>query len=153
MLVVGLGNPYFSDDGLGYRAVRELGRELPAIHLLSPGTDFLRVILGKRRVAVIDAVKTGEKPGTFLTFNLKEIKSYPKSSTHTLSISDSISLGYILYPEEMPEELLLFGVEAKDLTTFKRELSPEVEKALPKLLREVKDFIKGGEDESFSSGR
>jgi len=143
MLVVGLGNPYFSDDGLGYRAVRELCRELPTVHLLSPGTDFLRVILRKRKVAVIDAVKTGEKPGTILVLNLKELKSYPKSSTHTLSISDSISLGYTLYPEEMPEEIYLFGVEAKDLTTFKRELSAEVKKALPELLEQVREFLKG----------
>ena len=139
MLVVGLGNPYFSDDGLGYRAVRELCRELPAVHLLSPGTDLLRVILGKRRVAVIDAVKTGEKPGTIQVFNLKELKSYPKSSTHTISISDSVSLGYTLYPEE----IYLFGVEAKDITTFKRELSPEVERALPHLLKKVRSFLTG----------
>ena len=143
MLVVGLGNPYFSDDGLGYRAVRELRRELPAVHLLSPGTDLLRVILGKRRVAVVDAVKTGEKPGTILVFNLKELKSYPKSSTHTISISDSVSLGYTLYPEEMPEEIYLFGVEAKDITTFKRKLSPEVEGALPHLLKKVRSFLTG----------
>jgi len=144
MLLIGLGNPLFSDDGLGLRVVRELSPELPAVHVLSPTTDLLRLLLGKRRVAVVDAVKTGAEPGTLFVKDLKEVKSYPKSTTHTLSVLHVFDTGYFLYPEEMPSEVFLFGVEAKDTSTYREGFSEEVERALPELVERVKNFLLGG---------
>ena len=146
MLVVGLGNPLFSDDGLGLRVVEELRPEFPAVHILSPTSDLLKLIFGKKRVAIVDAVKLGKEPGTIFVLNLRRVRAYPKSNTHNLSISDILTLGYTFYQEKMPEEIVLFGVEAKDIVTFKEELSKEVEGVIPELVEKIRNFLKKEEN-------
>lgn len=146
MLVVGLGNPLFSDDGLGLRVVEKLRPRFPAVHILSPTSDLLKLILGKKRVAIVDAVKLGKEPGTIFVLNLRKIRAYPKSNTHNLSISDILTLGYTFYQEKMPEEIVLFGVEAKNIVTLKEELSEEVERAVPELVEKIRNFLEKEEN-------
>jgi Ni,Fe-hydrogenase maturation factor len=41
----------------------------------------------------------------------------------------------------MPREITIFGVEARDITTFSEKCTPEVEKAIPEVVRMVLDEL------------
>jgi Ni,Fe-hydrogenase maturation factor len=58
--------------------------------------------------------------------------------THGLNLIGTIMLGQLLYPEEMPEKLVILGVEAWDVDSFKGELSPRVEQAIPEIIGAIK---------------
>ena len=72
VLVLGLGNVLLADDGVGVRAVEALERDFtpPAgVRILDGGTLGL-ALLGElaeaRRIVLLDAVSTGDPPGTLV---------------------------------------------------------------------------------------
>ncbi|MBE3050465.1 hydrogenase maturation protease, partial [Candidatus Bathyarchaeota archaeon] len=68
MLVLGVGNPILSDDGVGIHVARELKkREMPGVdveELAASGLELLDVVRGYDKVVIIDAIQTTNgRPG------------------------------------------------------------------------------------------
>ena len=153
--VIGIGNPNRGDDGIGKRVIEVLEKlkakgefkDVELVHLLSSDLKLLDYLLGKNRVIIVDAIKTGFSPGEIIEINPleDEIKFYHASGTHSLSIFEVLKIGYEIFKEEMPEKLKIIGIEAKDLESWGSELSPEVEKALREVIKKIKNFLKGRE--------
>ena len=72
VLVLGMGNILLEDEGLGIRALEVLQREYEfpsGVELLDGGTTgmgLLDEIGGRQHVLVLDAVQTGDPPGTLV---------------------------------------------------------------------------------------
>jgi len=142
-LVVGIGNPNFGDDGIGYRIVEMLEGEFPVLHFLSPSFEILHHVAGYERVAIVDGVAFGKSPGTVVDFPIlpQSRKERFGGGTHALSIEEIFFVGYETFPEKMPREVRLIGVEVKTMRPFSKEISQPVEKAIPEVLKKVREFL------------
>ncbi len=140
MLIVGLGNSLMGDDGVGIAAVRELKKlELSGVELLEGGVSgigLLSKLRGRRRVVIIDAVQGGSgEPGDIYRLTPEELAKPEFSflSLHDIALEHVLALGKELLGDEFPEEIVIYGVEVKEIR-FGRGLSEPVKRALPKLV-------------------
>ena len=127
VLVLGMGNILLEDEGLGIRALEALQRQFdmpPGVELLDGGTTgmgLLDDISGRRHLLVLDAVQTGEAPGTLVVMRGDEVPVYfgIRVTPHQLGLADVLAtlelsgeqpgsvcvLGMVPYSLEMSLEL------------------------------------------------
>ncbi|RLI35472.1 hydrogenase [Candidatus Bathyarchaeota archaeon] len=151
--IIGCGNPLAGDDGLGIYAARKLAEmKLPegveVVEAGTPGLGLLSFLENADAVIIVDALKRGSPPGTLHRVEAREIiKEGKPLSAHDLGVEEALTLGFRLLPEKMPKKILIVGVEAGRVESFREGLTQEVEKALPKLLelilREVERLLEG----------
>ncbi len=142
-LVLGLGNPILCDDGLGIKAAREIARQVnsPQITVAETsqaGFNVLDLIVGYDELILIDTIQTRNgKPGQVYRLEPQTF-SHAKhfSSPHQINLATVLELGKILNLA-MPEKVVILAVEAKDVSTFSEHCTPEVEKAIPQVVRMV----------------
>lgn len=135
-LVLGIGNPILGDDGIGCYVARELARKVisedVAVEVVSlDGLALLEHILGYRRLIVIDAIITDTGVGQVYQLkpeDLKESTNLP-ALLHQVNLATTIQLGRRLFPDEMPEEIILFAVGIQGIANVTEEITAEVKKA------------------------
>ena len=142
VLVIGVGNDYRSDDGVGLAVVRTLKeRALPGILCLESdgdGTTLIDTWSHASRVIIIDAISSGAQPGTIYRFDALTQPlpaSYSFSSTHAFGVAEAIQLARTL--DQLPASLVVYGIEGKNFVAG-TELSPEVERAVQEVVELVK---------------
>ena len=99
VLVLGMGNILLEDEGLGIRALELLEQryEIPSqVELLDGGTTgmgLLDDVSGRQHLLVLDAVQTGEPPGTLVKLAGDEVPVYfgMRISPHQLGLSDVLA--------------------------------------------------------------
>jgi hydrogenase maturation protease len=150
VLVLGVGNPILSDDGVGIHVARELTeKKLPGVHveeLAASGLELLDVVLDYDKVIIIDAIQTANGvPGQIYVLEERDFeKSVHGSSPHGINIATALALGRKVVPERMPKEVVFIAVEAEDLINVKEQLTPKVQAAMPRIIKMVEDEIKPG---------
>jgi hydrogenase maturation protease len=130
--VLGIGNLVMSDDGVGVKVVQQLQREyrFPGnVEIMDGGTlglDLLPKLEGIHHLIVVDAVETGEKPGTCVRLAGEElpIALETKVSPHQMGLKDLLSVAELL--GHAPREMVLIGVQPGSIE-MDTELTPEVE--------------------------
>jgi hydrogenase maturation protease len=161
IIVVGLGNPILGDDGVGWRVAEQVLASLKAnnpslcpnvvVELLSVGgLALMERMLDFKRAIVIDAVRIGE--GTAGNLLCLPLSALPDHSTgHTTSAHDTSLQNALMLAQEMgfnvPEEVWVVGVEAKDTLEFSEQLSPAVEAAVPEATDTVLRLLLNGDGE------
>jgi hydrogenase maturation protease len=116
ILVVGVGNEYRSDDGVGILIAREIReKHLGSVTVKEEsgeGTALMEAWKGFETVILIDAISSASKPGTIVTIDAGK-KNVPAKffhySTHAFSIAEAIELAREL--KTLPPHVLLFGIE------------------------------------------
>ena len=141
-LVIGLGNSLRGDDGVGMRIAALLtSQTLPeGIEVAqggTPGLELVNWMEGWQRVIIIDAADVGRQPGEFLRFTLDEgylLGDDQHLSIHAAGLRDALLLAEVL--GTLPKEVIVYGVQPAHLD-WVDALSPEVEQAIPRILRAV----------------
>jgi hydrogenase maturation protease len=174
-LVIGLGNPILGDDGVGWRVAEEVKRRIAASRGASPfaiclsprqaavssppsaievdcfslgGLSLMERLVGYDHAILIDAVTTGQPPGTVSGLRLDELPDFSTAHTsaaHDASLQHALKLGRAL-GAPLPDEVWVVGIEAHNLYDFSEELTPEVAAAVPCAVRRVIEWL--GCDES-----
>jgi hydrogenase maturation protease len=165
-LVVGLGNPILGDDGVGWRVAEEVKRliadgewqmangDAPSAisHLPSAievdcfalgGLSLMERLVGYDRAIIVDAVATGQPPGTVSRFRLDELPDFSTAHTsaaHDTSLQTALRVGRTL-GAHLPGEVLIVGVEAQSVYDFSEILSPPVAEAVPVAARLVLELL------------
>jgi hydrogenase maturation protease len=117
-LVLGLGNPWRRDDGVGPCAVAALAPDLPAgvdVAILDgEPTRLLDAWADRDFVLVIDAVRAGAPAGTLHRLDALEVDLplWPAASSHGPGIAAAVGLGRAL--DRLPDVLILIGIEPAD---------------------------------------
>lgn len=148
ILILGVGNILFTDEGIGVRAVEWLQEHYvfpENVTLTDGGTmgiGLMDALLQTDRVYVLDAVLGDEKPGSVyrLTDNdLRKSMSF-RDSLHQTDLVDTLIYCDIL--GHRPEGVV-FGMEPSDYQTMQLELSPVCREALADLARTLVDELRG----------
>lgn len=152
-LVLGLGNPILTDDGVGIHVVREaacrMGEagasdQLTFAEASVGGFRLLEVLAGHERALLVDAIVTPEgEPGDVYRLGVHDLRaSLHSGSTHDLSLPGALALGRRLgmaLPSD--EHLAILAVEAGDVLTFGEGCTPPVGSAIPRAADMVIDWI------------
>jgi hydrogenase maturation protease len=150
ILVLGIGNILFADEGFGVRAVQTLHSRwsFPSrVILMDGGTqgfNLLTHVQSAARMIVFDAIDYGLPPGTLKILTNGQVPRFmgsKKLSLHQTGFQDV--LGVAELTGYLPSELILIGVQPEELDDFggsirlvvKAQIQPAIEIAL--------DYLRG----------
>ena len=123
IVVIGLGNPLLSDEGVGVHLVRNLstlGQCGPGVDFFDLGTAGARIlhaIAGRKKAVFIDCAFMDKEPGTIRRFTPDDVRSgkiLPRMSLHEGDLMQFIELSRRL--GECPDEVVIFGIQPEDLS-------------------------------------
>jgi hydrogenase maturation protease len=140
-ILIGLGNPIMSDDGIGIVVSREVHERLDGYDLdtsSSGGFDIVDRILGHKRAVIIDSMATGRcEPGTVVRIN-------PDSPLETHRIKHSHGMNFLEAIETarscgapVPDDVVVYGIEVDDPFTVGSEISAALLAGLPEIVGEI----------------
>jgi hydrogenase maturation protease len=154
-IVVGLGNPILSDDGVGVlvarRAAEELRHQGKGVSVKEGSVGGLRLVemlVGFDRAIIVDAIKSnpGEKPGTHKRMSLEDLTTLAptqhSASTHDTSLPTAFRCGRRL-GMRLPDDISIFAIEVENVTDFSEHLTPEVAECIPVVAAEVVAYVSG----------
>jgi hydrogenase maturation protease len=137
ILVLGLGNPFLSDDSAGWRVAEELQQRInrPNITIRKSsfgGLDVLELLIGYDSTIIIDAIKTESgKAGSIYRFSLDYLQlSKCTAYAHNVSLAAALEFGK-KQGLALPEYIRIFAIEVIEIDAFSEKLSPEVASAIP----------------------
>ena len=144
-LVLGLGNPILTDDGVGIHVVRAL-----AAHSIPPdvtcaeasvgGLRLLSVMEGYERAIIVDAIQSpGGRAGQIFFLHPADMgNTLHAGSVHDLSLPGALSLGRNL-AMKIPDDphIRIIAIEAEDVLTLGEECTPAVAAAIPEAVKAV----------------
>lgn len=142
VLVVGVGNPLMTDDGVGLAALDRLRAEQglgPGVELVDGGLwvlSLLPQVEDASGLLLLDAIDAGRPPGTVIELEGHEIPRFlgTRLSPHQMGVRDLLALCALR--GTLPERTAAFGIQpaAVELGTT---LSPEAEGSLGELVARV----------------
>ncbi len=125
VLVLGIGNLLWADEGFGVRCVEVLHQRylLPGgVRLLDGGTQGLYLVndvCDSERVLVLDAIDFGDSPGTVRRVAHDDVPRFAiarKLSMHQTGFQDVLAAAELM--GQSPREVVLIGVQPAQLDDF-----------------------------------
>ncbi len=140
--MLGLGNVLCSDDGLGIAAVTELQRGYtpPAgVEIMDGGTlglSLLPILMDAESVILVDAIDTGEAPGTPVRVEGSDVipAARERLSPHQVGVADLLDGATLC--ESYPSRVVLLGI-VPGSTGLGTTLAPNVAAGVPDLVDRV----------------
>jgi len=133
ILVLGIGNLLWADEGFGVRAVQELNRQWKLPHrviLMDGGTqgfNLLTHVQSAHRMIVFDAIDYGLPPGTLKVLCNEQVPRFmgcKKLSLHQTGFQEVLAVADLT--GQLPVELVLIGVQPDQLDNFGGCITPLV---------------------------
>jgi len=146
-LVLGVGNPILSDDGVGIHVARMLKEmNIPGVtieELAASGLELLDLVVGYDEVIIVDAIQTkGGRPGDFYELEEKDFeRSIHGSSPHGINIATALALGRKIVSDKMPKKVLFIAVEADDVVNVSERLTRKVQETVPDIVDKIVEEI------------
>ena len=151
-LILGLGNPILSDDGVGIHTARALEgklnqQEITVMETTMAGLSLLDLLVNFDRAIIIDAIQTREgKVGQIYRLELEAFNTTQHASTpHDVNFATALELGKRL-GLALPQQIVIFAIEVEDVTTFSERCTPEVEPVVPVCVEKVIQELNGDSD-------
>ena len=148
LCVVGIGNRWASDDGVGPEVVHRLQAEVPpdcpvTFATLPQADPALLELMGRcDRLILVDAVVSGAPPGTVhrerWRSGLLGERGVERASSHGLGLREVLELAATL--GRLPVQVELWGVEIVS-TAPGEGLSPAVAAALPAIVAQLRQEL------------
>lgn len=146
IIVIGVGNPWRRDDGIGHAAIAQLSESAlgDGVDLATTDGELTRLIelwQHRRLAIVIDAVVAGAAPGTVhrLDATVDVLPDrLPMMSSHRCGLAEAVALARTL--DRLPDRLLVLGIEPED-TGVGPDLSPSASTAMTSLLAGVRAAV------------
>lgn len=148
VLILGIGNLLWADEGFGVRCVEALAarwRFAPHVRLLDGGTQGLYLVdevRGTDVLLVFDAVDFGRPPGTLVVVEGDAVPAWlgaKKMSLHQTGFQEVLALAALF--GDGPRALCLVGVQPAVLDDFGGSLRPEVRAGMEPALAAGLDWL------------
>jgi len=147
-IVIGLGNPILTDDGVGVLAARQLEERieidlypwLTITEASAGGMRLMELVLDYQRVVLIDAYylhPETTRPGQIHQLSLEDLRAGPPTQ-HSTSAHDTSLVTALDAAQQMgysiPEEVSVYAVEVENILEFGEQPTPRVAEAIPRVV-------------------
>ncbi|MCJ7536111.1 MAG: hydrogenase maturation protease [Anaerolineales bacterium] len=151
-LVLGLGNPILTDDGVGVLVAEEVRARLPEdtpidiIEVSVGGLTLMETMIGYDRVILVDAFQRldGCCPGKVHKMSLEDLRSISptqhSASPHDTSLVTALEMGHRM-GLQLPQDITIFAIEVENVMDFSDRPTPSVAAAIPQVTEAVLDEI------------
>lgn len=148
ILVLGIGNLLWADEGFGVRVVEEFHRfyETPDnVTLLDGGTQGIYLVQHVRDADVLivfDAVDYGLAPATMKRVEGSEVPKFmgcKKISLHQTGFQEVLMMAEMM--DDYPEKLLLIGVQPVELDDFGGGLRDEIKAQIEPAIQMALEYL------------
>ncbi|MGE4192783.1 MAG: HyaD/HybD family hydrogenase maturation endopeptidase [Pseudodesulfovibrio sp.] len=139
ILVLGVGNILFTDEGFGVRVAEELEQKYvfsDNVTVLDGGTLGLKLmgpIMESDYLIIVDIVLNEGTPGEIFRLlgeDLNKACAF-KNSMHQTDLLDTLAQCSII--GNVPDDVILYGIEPINYKDMSAALSPELEARLPEM--------------------
>ncbi|MCL5771533.1 MAG: hydrogenase maturation protease [Actinobacteria bacterium] len=150
--IIGFGNIYMSDDGIGIKIIDELRKSnflknYKNTELIDGGTSAIDLIFiiqesQYNKIIIIDAVDAGQNIGEIVKFKLNDIyefsgKDFRSFSLHDLNLAEIFNLIKSL---NIKSDITIIGIKPK-IIKYGEELSPEIKEKIPEIILKIKEEL------------
>lgn len=149
ILVLGVGNILYSDEGFGVRVVEELEQSYQFssnVTVMDGGTlgsKLMGPIMECDALVIVDIVLNDGQPGDIhrlLGDELSKSLAF-KNSMHQTDLLDVLANCKLIGHCPLAEKVVLVGVEPQDYQTMSTALSPVLEASLPEVVHTTLEEI------------
>ena len=146
-LILALGNPILSDDGIAYEVADRLeelfkssrtkaSAQYDIIKSSGATMDIIPKLAGYKRLIVIDAVQLGSAPpGTVHRFSLDELaETVRPTSPHDINFATAFSMGK-KWGYDIPDDIRIYGIEVIELLKLAENCTPQVTEKLDEIVQ------------------
>ncbi len=149
-MILGLGNPILSDDGVGNRVAQVLEDKLAQREDITvnetslSGLSLIDLLAGYDKAIIVDAIQTAEgKTGQLYRLNPDAFNNTRHvSSPHDVNFATALELGSKL-GIAMPKQIIIYAIEVDDVSTFGEEFTPRVKQAIPQCVERIIKELNG----------
>ena len=160
-VVIGVGNAYRRDDGVGLAVAARVGARVPAgVEVVGCELEPSRLMdawEGADAALVVDATRSGAEPGTLHRFDAGAgpvpASVFRSSSTHAFGVGEAVELARAL--GTLPGRLVLYGIEGGEFVAgegLTAAVQAAVEPAARAVLEELEQ-LRRDEEEPCTSER
>jgi len=150
-LVIGLGNPILTDDGVGVKVAYELERILATRHpppveidvteASAGGLRLMELMIGYDRAIIVDAFTNGSNvPGRMHRMTLDDLRAVSptqhSASAHDTTLVTALETGQAL-GMHLPKEVVIYAIEVENVIDFSDEPTTAVSAAIPGVVTAV----------------
>lgn len=149
LLVLGIGNILWADEGFGVRCVEALnasyqfGDDVTVLDGGTQGLYLLPFLEEAQRLIVFDAVDYGMQPGEMVIAKDDDVPRFmgvKKMSLHQTGFQEVIACASLA--GKLPESMVLIGVQPEQLEDFGGSLRDIVKAQIPHALEVALDLVK-----------
>ncbi len=141
-MVIGIGNEYRGDDGVGRIVARRIAAlGIAGVSVCEASGESLTLMelwRGAGRVLLVDALKSGAEPGTVMRMDAGSAplpaEFVQQCSTHALSLAEAVELARSL--GQLPPEVVIYGIEGLSFEHGNR-LTPTVARAAEEAVERI----------------
>lgn len=147
-IIICIGNELIADDAVGFEIYnllkrRLIGSKARLVFCGVGGIDILPLLEGETDMIVVDAVQLGVAPGTIHVIQWDSLPLNSSAiSSHGLGLRETIEIGNLLYPQEMPEQVTLVGIEGCCFNQTRDFMTKEVQHAIGPAVTTIEKLIK-----------
>jgi hydrogenase maturation protease len=131
MRVIGIGQSFAGDDGVGPAVIERLSSGVPQgveLVLAREPSELIDLLAYPGTVVVVDAVLDPGRAGRVRVLELAEVEHapVPSLSSHGLGVAQAIELCRTLYPRAVTPDLVVLAIGIDPPARHGSGLSPEV---------------------------
>ena len=149
LIILGMGNKFFGDDGVGIIIAEKLSDTLKNHQNITVeetnwgGFRIIDLLSGYKNAIVVDALKTGNKPaGHIHKLDYKDfVHSVRMVSFHDVNFATAVEFAKEI-GRPMPDNISVFAIEVEETDHFSETLTPKVEEAIDTCIRKIMEEIK-----------
>jgi len=140
-ILIGLGSPIMSDDGIGLLVAGEVHKRITDFDLditCGGGFQVVDAIQGYRVAVVIDAMVTGSfEPGALVRLDVgSDIKTLRSGPSHALNFVEAIEVARSC-KAPLPERIVVYAIEVEEVRTVSDRVSKVLLERIPEMVEEI----------------
>lgn len=147
-LVIGLGNPILTDDGVGVKVAYELEDiladsrpDVTVIEASAGGLRLMEMMVGYDRAILVDAYTNGRnQPGRIQRLTLEDLRAVSptqhSASAHDTTLVTALDTGKKL-GLHLPDEVIIYAIDVENVIDFSEEPTTAVAAAIPEVVTAV----------------
>lgn len=145
-IIICIGNELIADDAVGFEIYHRLAGCNARLEFCGVGgIDMLPLLNGESDLIVVDSVQFGAAPGTIHVIPWDTLPGSTSAlSAHGLGLRETIEIGRILYPGEIPERITLVGIEGRCFNRTREYMTREVQDAIGTAVSTIEELAARG---------